>query len=238
MDSNNRYFYISGFLSLSLFLLFLFSFIYMMFNVSKTKTYGYKKENYISVSITMPENKHTVKKKASKIPVASEKPVKNIDINNLFSDVWTKKINNSVKKTPDKDAIRRIEQIQKKISTTKKNTVESVTKKLENLQNNYSQTQENALSAANEVNEYLAKIQDIVYQHFNVPKNSEGNSVKTVIELDPFGKLIDFRILRYSNNEALNREADMLKERLKNIVFPVNPKNRSSKTIVILISKE
>ncbi len=207
----------------------------MMFNVSKTKTYGYKKENYISVSIKMTNSKHSAKKKTSKAPPPNKKAVKNVDINNLFSDVWTKKINNSVKKPENK---RRIEQIQKKISTTKQNNVESVAKKFESLQNTHSETQEEAASAASEVNEYLAKIQDIVYQHFNVPQNSEGNSVKTVIELDPFGKLIDFRILSYSNNEALNQEADMMKERLKNIVFPVNPKNRSSKTIVILISKE
>ncbi|WP_457749497.1 TonB C-terminal domain-containing protein [Sulfurimonas sp.] len=238
MDNNSRYFYISGLLSLSLFALFLFAFIYMMFNVSKTKTYGYKKENYISVSIKMTKSKHTPKKQTSKTPVTSVKPQtsKNIDINNLFSDVWTKKINNSIKK-PNNN-IRRIEQIQRKISTTKQNNVESISKKLESLQTTHSPTEEEVSSSANEVNEYLAKIQDIVYQHFTVPQNSEGNSVKTVIELDPFGKLIDFRILRYSNNEALNQEADMMKERLKNVVFPVNPKNRSSKTIVILISKE
>jgi len=207
----------------------------MMFNVSKTKAYGYKKENYISVSIKMTHSKHTAKKKTFKAPPPNKKAVKNVDINNLFSNVWTKKINNSVKKPENK---RRIEQIQKKISTTKQNNVKSLSNKLENMQNSDSSIQEESSSAANEVNEYLAKIQDIVYQHFNVPQNSEGNSVKTVIELDPFGKLIDFRILSYSKNEALNQEADRIKERLKNVVFPVNPQNRSSRTIVILISKE
>jgi protein TonB len=235
MDNNSRYFYISGFISLALFILFLFGFIYMMFNVSKTKTYGYKKANYISVSIKMTNSKHTPKKKASKSIATTAKAVKNVDINNLFSDVWTKKINNTVKKPENK---RRIQQIQKKISTSKQNNVESVTQKLHTMQASHTISEEEATSTANEVNEYLAKIQDIVYQHFNVPPNSEGNSVKTVIELDPFGKLIDFRILSYSNNEALNQEADMIKERLKNVVFPVNPQNRSSKTIVILISKE
>jgi len=208
----------------------------MMFHATKTKTYGYKKANYISVSIKMTKSKHSSKHKAPATASPSVSPTssKNIDVNNLFSDVWTKKINNSVKKPENK---RRIEQIQKKISTTKKNNVESVTQKLNALKTTHASPEE-ATSAANEVNEYLAKIQDIVYQHFNVPQNSEGNSVKTVIELDPFGKLIDFRILSYSNNEALNQEADMIKERLKNVVFPVNPQNRSSKTIVILISKE
>jgi len=235
MDNNSRYFYISGFLSLSLFALFLFGFIYIMFHASKTKTFGYKKENYISVSIKMTQSKHSAKKKTFKAPSPNKKTVKNVDINNLFSDVWTKKINNSVKKPENK---RRIEQLQKKITTTKQNNVESLSNKLEKIQNSDSPTQEASSSAASEVNEYLAKIQDIVYQHFNVPQNSEGNSVKTVIELDPFGKMTDFRILSYSKNEALNQEADRIKERLKNVVFPVNPQNRSSRTIVILISKE
>ena len=237
MDNNSRYFYISGFLSLSLFVLVLFLFLYMMFHVAKIKTYGYKKDNYISVSVEITQNKHSVKKKKlQSVPKSMPTQIpKNVNVQNLFSDVWTKKIDNSIKKTQNK---RRIEQIQKKIKTAKQNDVESISQKLNTLETISKSSEKDATSAANEVNEYLAKIQDIVYQHFNVPPNSEGNSVKTVIELDPFGKLIDFRILRYSTNEALNKEADRLKERLKNVVFPVNPKNRSSKTIVILISKE
>ncbi|HIP54312.1 MAG TPA: hypothetical protein EYH11_02435 [Sulfurimonas autotrophica] len=237
MDNNSRYFYISGFLSLSLFVLVLFSFIYMMFHSAKTKIYGYKKENYISVSVKITQNKHSVEKKSMQsAPKSMPKQIpKNVNVQNLFSDVWTKKIDNSTKKTTNK---RKIEQIQKKIKTAKQNDVESITQKLNTLEIISKSSEKDATSAANEVNEYFAKIQDIVYQHFNVPPNSEGSSVETVIELDPFGKLIDFRILRYSTNEALNKEADRLKERLKNVVFPVNPKNRSSKTIVILISKE
>ena len=237
MDNNSRYFYISGFISLSLFAFFLLSFIYMMFDASKNKTYGYKKENYISVSIKINKTKKTVKKSIKKtIPQTSTTQTsKNIDINNLFSDVWTKKINNSVKKPQNS---KRIQEIQKKINTTKENKVESISRKLNELQTSDANTEQEVTSAASEVNEYLAKIQDIVYQHFDVPQNSEGNSVKTVIELDPFGKLIDFRVLSYSNNEALNQEVDRIKERLKNVVFPVNPQHKSSKTIVILISKE
>lgn len=209
----------------------------MMFHVTKIKTYGYKKENYISVSVKITQNKHSVKKKnLQSVPKSMPTQIpKNVNVQNLFSDVWTKKIDNSIKKTQNK---RRIEQIQKKIKTAKQNDVESISQKLNTVETTSKSLEKEATSAANEVNEYLAKIQDIVYQHFNVPPNSEGNSVKTVIELDPFGKLIDFRILRYSTNEALNKEADRLKERLKNVLFPVNPKNRSSKTIVILISKE
>ena len=98
------------------------------------------------------------------------------------------------------------------------------------------QTRQN--STADEVNEYLARIQAIVYSHFRVPVNSEGNSVKTVIELNTLGKVLDFRVLNYSPNEALNAEADKIRERLIYITFPKNPEKKSSRTIVILISKE
>jgi len=41
----------------------------------------------------MTKNKHAPKKQALKTPTTSVKPktTKNVDINNLFSDVWTKK---------------------------------------------------------------------------------------------------------------------------------------------------
>ena len=93
-------------------------------------------------------------------------------------------------------------------------------------------------STSPDVNEYLAKIQAIVYQYFHVPSNSQGNSVKTVIELNSLGKVIDFRVLTYSANESLNSEVDRIGERLKYVVFPKNPQNKSSRTIIILVSKE
>jgi protein TonB len=236
MDKQNRYFYVSGLLSFSLFTFFLFAFAYLLFHTSQNKTYGYKKKNYISVSITMKQVKKIQKSIKNTIAKPSQlQKSRNIDVNNLFSDVWTKKIDMKHKK---KQNSKRIQQIQKKISLTKENKVTSVSQKLNKLQNSDTQAEQETASAANEVNEYLAKIQDIVYQHFNVPQNSEGNSVKTIIELDAFGKLLDFRILQYSANEALNQEADLIKARLENVVFPINPQHKKSKTIVILISKE
>ncbi len=237
---NQRYFYISGIISLTLFALFLSIFIMMLFQVKDIKSYGLKKENYISVSITL-ENSKSVKKtfqSSSPTIVSSKiKTSKNIDVNNLFSDVWTQKISHKIVKR--KVNSKRINEIQKQIKLKENNKVQSIEKSFEKLhQIAEDSSKSNAPSTANEVNEYLAKIQSIVYQHFRVPANSEGNSVKTVIELDPFGKMIDFRVLNYSSNEALNSEVDKIKERLQNVVFPLNPEHKSSKTIVILISKE
>jgi len=239
MDKNNNYFLISGLLSFSLFAFVLFLFIYMMFVEKNSKIYALTKDKFIAVSVVIPKDhaKATSKKAAPKKSIST--PVmapQNIDVNDLFSDVWTQKISHRPKKR--KINSKRIQDITKKIKTADTNKVDSITDKIEKIDAKEADKDAQEISSGNEVNEYLAKIQAIVYQHFHVPPNSEGNSVKTVIELDPLGRMTDFRILNYSSNEALNEEADKIKERLKNVVFPKNPQNRSSRTIVVLISKE
>jgi len=210
----------------------------MLFKPSNTVTYGMKKDNFISVSITIPEITSTKYEKKMDTPVAKTKDTtENIDINNLFSDVWTKEIESKKEINKPKDT-RRMLEIEKKIKTTTNNDVESLSSKIDSYHDIKSEKENDASSTGDEVNEYLAKIQGIVYEHFNVPSNSQGNSVKTVIELNAFGKVTDFRILTYSSNTALNEEADRVKARIMNVVFPINPQNRSSRTIVILISKE
>jgi protein TonB len=113
-----------------------------------------------------------------------------------------------------------------------------MSEKVDNLDNVKTNSKNKNSSTADQVNGYLAKIQAIVYQYFQVPSNSQGNSVKTVIELNSLGKVIDFRVLTYSANESLNSEVDRIRERLKYVVFPKNPQNKSSRTIIILVSKE
>ncbi len=240
MDNNSKYFYLSGFISLSLFTLFLFSFAFVLFKPTLAKTFALKKDNYISISLEIPKIQSRDAKKVQKsttlttsTPVAS----KNVDINNLFNDVWTKKIVHK-KEKPKTFNNKRLLEIQKKIKKTQNKTVESLSEKVNNLESVKTNNENKASSTAEQVNEYLAKIQAIVYQYFKVPANSEGSSVKTVIELNSLGKVLDFRILSYSDNEALNREADKIKERLFSVIFPKNPQKKSSRTIVILISKE
>ncbi len=212
----------------------------MMFTPSKIDSFAFHKDNYISISLETPKLEVKSVKKIEKAAV-EEKVVdtlnENIDVNNLFSDVWTKKITQKIKPKREVNS-KRLSEIQKKIKITKKNDVKSLSKIVNNLEAVKRTNEKKSSSTAQQVNEYLAKIQAIVYQHFHVPQNSEGSSVKTVIELNALGKVIDFRILRYSNNDALNSEADRMAERLKYVVFPKNPQNRSSRTIVTLVSKE
>ncbi len=236
MDNNKNYFILGGVISFTLFFLFFSLFIIMMFAIKKEQSYAFKKDKFIAVSVVMPKDvsKFTSQRAAPKSALSSK--AEDIDVNDLFSDVWTPKLKH--KQKPKKVNSKRIADIAKKIKTAEKNSVEPFLEKLEKLDGKVSDKKQEQVSTANEVNEYLAKIQAIVYQHFHVPPNSAGHSVKTVIELDALGRMTDFRILNYSANEALNEEADKIKERLKHVVFPKNPQNRSSRTIVVLISKE
>ncbi len=206
----------------------------MMFAVNQEKIYGFKKDKFIAISVVIPKNITKLSHASSSVKSISKTESKNIDVNNLFSDVWTQKVTPKPKKVNSK----RIQDIARKLKTVEQNSVDKTADTIEKTDENDKDKNEEQRSAANEVNEYLAKIQAIVYQHFHVPPNSEGNSVKTVIELDALGRMTDFRILNYSSNEALNSEVDKIKERLKNVVFPQNPQGQSSRTIVVLISKE
>lgn len=239
-NQENTHFYLSGLISLGLFTLFMFLAVKMLFTPSKKSSFGLKKDTYISISLETPKVKSYKPKRVQKAPATVEQvttPKKDVDINNLFSDVWTKKIAPK-KEKPKPQNNKRLLDIQKKIQTTKENDVESISEKVNDLDSVDTKSEVASSSTAEQVNEYLAKIQAIVYQYFKVPPNSQGSSVKTVIELNSLGKVLDFRVLKYSNNEALNREVDKIKERLMHVIFPENPEHRSSKTIVILISKE
>ena len=237
MAKNNTLFYISGFISLSLFTFFLAIFIYMMIKSSEIQSFALIKDNYISISMDIQPKSIKAAKKSVQTPVesaVSETP-QDVDVNDLFSDVWTKKV--QIKKVQPKDS-KRIKNILKKIKTTESNSVEPISQKINDLDSAKSNEENLQSSTANEVNEYLAKIQALVYRYFSVPPNSEGHSVIAYIELNSIGKVMDFRILTYSANEALNAEVDKIKNRLKNVVFPINPQNKSFSTKVILRSKE
>ncbi|MDB2562151.1 TonB C-terminal domain-containing protein [Sulfurimonas sp.] len=239
MVKNSSYFLLSGFISLSLFTLFVALFFMMMFSQNKLNTYALNKDDFISVSLELVNIPTKTKKKEAvaveEKPQVVQKEVKEVDIGNLFSDVWTKDIKIKKKETKPVDN-KRLELIQKKIDTTKDNVVEPIKEISNNNDASIIDTQSKKSSSANEVNEYLAKIQAIVYKYFMPPSNSEGHTVKAIIELSAIGKVLDFRILTYSSNQALNQECDKIKARLLGVLFPKNPEAMSSKTIVNITS--
>jgi protein TonB len=241
MVENRSLFYISGFVSISLFLFFSALFVYMMFSHTRLNKFALTKDNYISISLEMPKiatksikknNFTPTKEKTQPTPISP-----NIDVGNLFNNVWTKNIKKKKVKKKVVDS-KRIQEIQKKINTTKINKVNDISKKINKINNAITSNVDAHKSSANEINEYLAKIQGLVYTYFNPPQNSQGNSVKAVINLSSIGKVLDFRILNYSANSSLNDECDLIKDRLMSVVFPINPKNKSGNYIIILTSKE
>lgn len=253
-QADDKYFYISGLLAFIVFFLFIASFFYVLFSPHITKTYGMHKEKFVSISLEdipkpkviktqkkqikepekkiveqpKPEVKQKTKPKRKQVDAISQ----NVDVDSLFSNVWTKKVNNKTKKKKNKD-IKRIQEIDKKLSSI----VNNMDKKLVGTKQVHKKTHTKAAKAGStgeEVNKYLAKIHAIVYDHFYPPANSQGNVIKAVIVLSPFGKVIDFRVLNYSASSALNKEADRIFSRLKNVIFPVNPNNEKTRVIIVL----
>ena len=228
MDRSNSYFFLSGLISLSLFFLIVILFFQMIFSKKDVKIYALKKDTFISVSFEMPKKKETIKSVAKPI-VDTIEPIesKEVDVSNLFSDVWTKKID-PVKKEPIKKVLnKRLQEVLTKTKQVKKKKISVKQKDVKKV-----------VSTGNEVNEYRAKIQAIVYENFNPPQNSQGYSVIAVIYLSAMGKVDDFRVLRYSESQLLNQECDRLREKLMHKLFPKNPDNKSGNYKIILTSKE
>ncbi|MCK9492407.1 MAG: TonB C-terminal domain-containing protein [Sulfurimonas sp.] len=238
MDSNNTYFYTSGLISLSLFTFFLLLIIQTLFSNSKIDAFALKKDNYISISLETPK----VQKSTKTIPQKQEEQVtpvesKEINIDELFSDVWTKDVK-KIKPKEEKIDNKRLQEIAKKSKIIDKDTTGKSSQKV--LANDMVKNSEDSQkdSSADAVNEYFAKIQALVYQNFFPPSNTQGHSVKAVIELSSIGKVIDFRILTYSANGALNEESDKIKNRLLWVLFPINPQNKSGTYTIVLKAKE
>ncbi len=210
----------------------------MLFSKSNIDIYALKKDNYISISLEMPEIQTSAKKSVS-TPIIKDSAIEPNDVNvdDLFSDVWTKSINKPKKIEPKVDNKRLLE-IGKKSKKIDKNIVKPISEKSTDNSAVEKSDDSQKLSTANAVNEYLAKIQALVYQNFVPPQNSQGHSVKAVIELSAIGKVMDFRILTYSANSSLNDECDKIKDRLIGVLFPANPQNKSGSYIVMLTSKE
>ncbi|TKI69708.1 hypothetical protein FCU45_06525 [Sulfurimonas crateris] len=255
MDNKNSYFYISGAISLSLFLFFSILFLLFITSSKEIKSFAMKKENYISISMDVPKIESSAKK-TQDAPVKKEQEMKPVvkdeakpetttevqkkvrTVEDLFSDVWTQDIKKTQEvKKPQTDK-RVLDEIQRKIQKSDVNRAESISKKIQSMDAPKTEDESSKSSTATEVNEYLAKIQALVYEYFYPPKNSQGNAVTAVIELSSMGKVIDFRILAYSDSEALNRECDKIKDRLSGILFPKNPSNSSGRYKIILISEE
>ncbi|MGE0738148.1 MAG: TonB C-terminal domain-containing protein [Sulfurimonas sp.] len=244
----------SGLISISLFLFFMALFFVGIMMSNDVKSYALQKDDQISISVNMANIQVDNVKKSIEKPVEKEveKPVvkevpkeeaivqtqkKEINIDNLFSQVTTKDIKKDDKKV-EKEVDKRVAQeLSKKSTKAQENQVESLASKMEKINSQVKSDKATKASTGSDVNEYRATIQALIYENFFPPENSQQKVALAVIELDAFGKMIDFRILTYSNDSLFDSECDKIKNRLKTVLFPKNPDNKSGTYKIQLISE-
>lgn len=258
VSQQDRLFYASGALSFGIFLLTLLLFASVLFNYDAVKSYALSKQDYIAVSlVSVPLQKRPTKEETKTSPVKEPLPVKEPepqteeelittpeafkDASTLFENVWTQEV--SAKKRPMKKPesdTKRISAIEKRIKTAQKSQQHSAAAKISSvkLAKPSVSVEGSATSAAAEVNEYYAKIQAIVYNHFNPPVNSEGNSARVYLRLDADGRLKDARILVPSGQPLFDNEVEALLRRLNSAVFPASPEGRPIELKIILTAEE
>ncbi|MCJ7766720.1 MAG: TonB C-terminal domain-containing protein [Thiovulaceae bacterium] len=254
---DDRYFYLSGLISLGLFLATLLLFALVVLDKSKIRTFAMQKENYISVSLDtdaviptqndaepspVPTPKQEVAPEPEPVVEESEATPEstNTDVSSLFDDVWTENADTKVVKKEVKVDAKRLAAIEKRIETKKSKHTSKASEQIKTLQLVKPSIEVVGASAstAPEVNEYLAKIHALIKSKFFPPASSEGESAKVLVKLDANGHITDYRVLVPSGSNIFNEEVERLYSRLKRIDFSANPDGKSISLEIILTVEE
>jgi len=248
--NDERYFYISGAISLFFFSLLISLFGLTLLQSTKIQNFAMIQSDTISVSLDI-NDKPAVESKqflaeipsqrVEPVPVQEEQktsPEPIPEISDLFSSV--KAPDESKKKKEDlKKRDESLHNLEKQILERQKNQQQfsEKVKSLELVQPSIKMVAAGG-STGPVVNEYHAKIQALVYTNFHPATGTQGSlsRVKMVISSD--GKLLSYKVLSYSSNTSFNSETDWLKERLKKVVFPSHPEGKDAVLEFILTAKE
>jgi len=254
-SSDDRYFYISGLISITLFVTVVLLFGIVIFHKSTLDTFAMQKDNYISVSLDMvmitptkneakPDPKPTPKQEVIPEPEpepaveeieSTPEPV-NTDVSSLFDDVWTQSADTKVEKKEEKVDTKRLAAIEKRIKTKESIKTQKASDKIKTLELVKPSIEVVGASAstAPEVNEYLAKIHAQVKSGFYPPASTEGNSAKVRVKINANGNVTSYRVIVYSGSSIFNEEVDRLYSRLKRMTFPKNPDGKPISLEIIL----
>ena len=263
MVNDTKYFYLSGLISFLLFFTVIFLFIYTIVMQDKIKTFALKKDTYVSISLNTIDTskiKNDTKKPIDKIkpkPTTNKKPKEkksekvdkpkpspdvkeNRSASNLFSKVKTKQIAHKGKKIIKKFDAKKLNTINKRITTAKASEKTDASEKLEklDLQEKISEVGGQSVSRAPEVDVYFAKVHAFVYSNFHPNAQSANQIAKVRINLSSSGKMSDFKVLVLSSDESLNEEIERLRQRLLRLTFPQHPDNKAIDIDIILKAKE
>lgn len=248
MDFNQeRYFFLSGLISVTFFLLLLFIAGYSVILTPKIEQFAMIKSDVINVSIAVSESKVSQQPmpEPTAVPEKSEpvveekevsKPEKAPDISDLFSQVKPDKTSKKEKEdTARRDELNNLE----KELLTRKDTPRFSDKvnKVELAKPSVKMVATGG-STGPIVNEYHAKIQGLVYAYFRPPSGSAGEIARVRMNISASGKLISYKVIRYSGNGTFNSEVDWLKDRLSAVRFPEHPEGKEAVLEFILTAKE
>ena len=249
VSQEDRYFYLSGALSLGIFFGTLALFASVLFSHQAVHSYALTQDSYISVSIDVPLQKrsknHTKTPEPSRSEAASSvpevaAPQVTEDVSTLFENVWTQDV--TAKKTTKKQPAdtKRFSAIERRIKTTQstKSTQASEQINALKLARPAISVTGSASSSAAEVNEYYAKIQALIYDRFFPPANSEGQSAKIYLSLDASGRIVTQRVLVNSGNLFFDEEVAALMKRIGSVAFPAPPEGKPVEVQIILTAEE
>ena len=254
-SNEERYFYVSGLISITLFITVVFLFGFVIFHKSTIDTFAMQEDNYISVSLNMdvvvptkndakPDPKPTPEPETIPEPEpepaveeieSTPEPV-NTDVSSLFDDVWTQSADTKVEKKEEKVDTKRLAAIEKRIKTKETKKTQKASDKIKTLELVKPSIEVVGASAstAPEVNKYLAKIHAQIKSKFYPPASTEGNSAKVRVKVDANGNVTSYRVIVYSGSSIFNEEVDRLNSRLKRMTFPKNPDGKSISLEIIL----
>ena len=237
-----RYFFLSGVISISFFAALLIMIGYTLYLTPKADVFAMTQSDVINVSIELSETKVTeeshleapvtpiepdpqsVDTKEAKLLPAEPKPILSDSkptpkISDLFGEVKAQK--NVKHHQEDLKRREELNELENEILTKKETPrFSDKVKSVKVLKGG---------STGPTVDKYYAMIFAFVEKNFNPPLGTVGSKASVLVVLGPSGELKSFQILSYSKNKMFNNEVDRLVERLSQLSLPPHPEGEDSR---------
>lgn len=244
---NERYFFLSGLISLVLFFFLLVLIGFSVLASPKIEQFAMTQSDVVSISISisdtpsrteplqeMPEPKSEPADEKP-APIEEQKPEPEPEISDLFSNVKPQVEPKKKSNAFEREALNALEK--EILSPQEKQRFSEKVKNIELVKPGMKMVVDGG-SSGPIVNEYHAKIQALIYTHFHPPAGSQGQAARVRIKISAQGKLVSYRVVAYSGSSVLNNEVDWLKERLESLQFPPHPDRKEAQLECILTAKE
>lgn len=242
---DDRYFLLSGLISITFFII-LWIVVFYTYNLTPMiAKHALHHSDILNVSLVIEENQdtqidnfepaiedtslHSVEEKPlitdTSIPDKIDTKSKH-QISDLFSKVNNNKAES--KSAIDIERIKKLEALEQEVSVTEKESRLSDKVHHLSLVKPSVKISSGSISEGPLVNEYHAKIQSIITTYWHPSKGMIGNQAIINIRLSPTGKLIGYKVIRYSNSGLFNTEVDRFENDLSRISFPAHPMSREA----------